>query len=148
MRFPPSEEEGTPQGLHLCSEQEIIALVDRFYARVRQDSLLAPLFEAHVKDWNWHHAHLVAFWSALLRGTRRFHGAPVSRHLEMPGLSEPLFVRWLQLFRQTTADCGNPALQAEADDAALRMANHFWQRYQRRWNPSAEFQPIRPAKAE
>lgn len=78
----------------------------------------------------------------MLRGTRRFHGAPVSRHLEMPGLTETLFLRWLDLFRETTAACGNPALQAEADDAALRMANHFWQRYQRQWNPGAESPPL------
>lgn len=143
MRFPPDEDDpGCTKGLRLCSEQEIIRLVDDFYARVRADDLLGPMFERHVTDWNWHHAHLVAFWSAMLRGTRRFHGAPVSRHLEMPGLTEALFVRWMELFRKTTAACGNPELQAEADDAALRMANHFWQRYQRQWNPAGEAPPL------
>ena len=87
-------------------------------------------FEARVRDWAAHHSLLIAFWSSLLRGTRRFHGAPVSCHLGIPGLTEAMFLRWLVLFRQTTAECGNEPMRREADDAALRMANHFWQRYQ------------------
>lgn len=144
MRFSPSDDPAPekPAGLRLCSEEEVVQLVESFYARVQRDPLLAPVFEAYVRDWTWHKAHLVAFWSAMLRGTRRFHGAPVSRHMELPGLSEPLFVRWMQLFRQSTAECGNPHLQAEADEAALRMANHFWQRYQQQQRPGREPEPL------
>ncbi len=128
MRIP-SLEDGGP-GLGLCSEAEVIELVERFYLRVRRDELLGPFFEARVRDWAAHHSLLVAFWSSLLRGTRRFHGAPVSCHLGIPGLTEAMFLRWLVLFRQATAECGNEPMRREADDAALRMANHFWQRYQ------------------
>jgi len=129
-----SPENGGP-GLGLCSEAEVVQLVEAFYLRVRRDDLLGPFFDAHVRDWTAHHSLLVAFWSSLLRGTRRFHGAPVSCHLAMPGLTEAMFRRWLALFRQTTAGCGNEAMRREADDAALRMANHFWQRYQARRMP-------------
>ncbi len=106
----------------LCSEDEIVRLVHAFYARVREDALLGPVFEAHVADWPAHLAVLVDFWSAMLRGTRRFRGAPVTRHRALPPLSAQMHARWLQLFAQTTAESGNPALQAEADDVARRMA--------------------------
>lgn len=140
MRIHPSEDGGP--GLGLCSEADVVTLVETFYLRVRRDDLLGPFFEARVRDWAAHHSLLVAFWSSLLRGTRRFHGAPVSCHLGMAGLTEAMFLRWLILFRQTTADCDNEAMRREADAAALRMANHFWQRYQARQMPACAPTPL------
>ncbi len=140
MRIHPPEDGGP--GLGLCSEAEVVRLVETFYLRVRRDDLLGPFFEKRVRDWAAHHSLLVAFWSSLLRGTRRFHGAPVGCHLGMAGLTEVMFLRWLALFRQTTADCGNEAMRHKADDAALRMANHFWQRYQARQLPTVVPSPL------
>ncbi len=120
--------------LTLCSEDEIDRLVRRFYGRVRQDGLLGPVFEAHVHDWEEHMQHLVDFWSALLRGTRRFRGAPMQKHMVIDELREELFERWLVLFRQTTAELGNTPMQRLADDAAERIAENFWRRFQMsRW---------------
>lgn len=153
MRFSPDDDDNsTGPSLRLCSEEEVIQLVADFYARIRHDAELGPVFAAQVKDWAWHEAHLVAFWSAMLRGTRRFHGAPVSRHLEMPGLKAELFERWLVIFRQTTAECGNPRLQAMADESALAIGNTFWMRYQRFHFPDRDPVPlagceIQPASA-
>ncbi|RZA33599.1 MAG: group III truncated hemoglobin [Lysobacteraceae bacterium] len=125
-----------PPGPGLCSEEEITLLVHRFYAQVRLDPVLGPVFERHVTDWPAHLATLVDFWSALLRGTRRFQGAPMSRHLALPGLSQALFAQWLRLFHQVTATLGNPALQAQADDMAERIAETFWQRYRVHSSPA------------
>ena len=123
-----------PPALTLCSEEEIDRLVRRFYGRVRQDGLLGPVFEAHVHDWEEHMQHLVDFWSALLRGTRRFRGAPMQKHMVIDELREELFERWLVLFRQTTAELGNTPMQRLADDAAERIAENFWRRFQMsRW---------------
>lgn len=113
-----------------CTEDEVIALVHRFYARVRQDPDLGPVFDRHVADWPAHLAHLVDFWSALLRGTRRFSGAPMPRHMALPGLTAALFERWLELFAQTTTELGNPVMKAEADTRARMIAQRFWQQYQ------------------
>jgi len=116
-------------GPDVCSEQEVELLVRRFYARVREDALLGPIFEARVHDWEEHLRQLVDFWSALLRGTSRFKGAPMPKHLAIPGLEWPLFERWLALFSQTTAELGNPPMQALADEAAARVAGAIWRRY-------------------
>ncbi|MCD9033848.1 group III truncated hemoglobin [Luteimonas sp. Y-2-2-4F] len=112
-----------------CTEEEIVALVHRFYARVRRDPDLGPMFERHIDDWDAHLAQLVDFWSTMLLGTRRFNGAPMPRHMALPGLTPARFERWLALFGETTAELGNPALEAEADARAAQIADRFWQRY-------------------
>ncbi|MDF2818498.1 MAG: preprotein translocase subunit TatC [Stenotrophomonas rhizophila] len=120
--------------LALCSEQEVTRLVHDFYARVRQDEQLGPVFEARIHAWDVHLAQLVDFWSAMLRGTRRFNGNPMSKHMAMPELERALFDRWLLLFRRTTAELGNPPMQQLADDVATRIADTFWRRIQmQRW---------------
>lgn len=114
---------------NLCSEAEIRDLVEAFYDRVRADAILGPIFDAHVDDWPAHLDLLCDFWSALLLGTRRFGGAPMPRHMALEGLSEALFQRWLGLFRQTTAELPNRALQAQADELAGRIAGNLWRHY-------------------
>ncbi|UNK41635.1 group III truncated hemoglobin [Luteimonas sp. S4-F44] len=113
----------------LCTEEEVILLVHAFYARVRADAQLGPVFEAHVEDWSAHLALLIDFWSAMLRGTRRFRGAPVQRHMRLDGLDEAMFARWLALFRQTTAALGNAPMQQLANEMAERVAATFLARY-------------------
>lgn len=122
-------DEAPRPGPELCSEAEVEQLVRRFYARVRADALLGPIFESHVHDWEPHITQLVDFWSAMLRGTRRFAGAPMPKHLALPGLEWPLFERWLGLFTQTTAELGNPAMQQLTDASAQRVATAIWGRY-------------------
>jgi len=119
-----------PDANACCSEAEVIALVQRFYAKVRTDALLGPIFNHHIHDWDAHLAHLTDFWSAMLRGTRRFSGAPMPKHMALPGLNPDLFRRWLMLFGQTTTELGNPDLKAAADARAALIAERFWQRYQ------------------
>jgi len=129
----PSPTELPVASLALCSEEEVTRLVHDFYARVREEERLGPVFNGHVHDWPSHLDQLVDFWSAMLRGTRRFSGSPMSKHMAID-LDKDLFDRWLVLFHRTTAECGNPPMQALADDVAKRIAETFWRRYQMlRW---------------
>ena len=34
----------------LCTEEEVMRLVHSFYARVRNDPVLGPIFESHIAD--------------------------------------------------------------------------------------------------
>lgn len=114
------------------TEADIRELVERFYGRVRHDAGLAPIFDAHVHDWDAHFDMLADFWSAILLGTRRFKGAPIPRHAALPGLDWPLFQRWLDLFHQTTAELDRPDLKAAADPMAERIAAKLWEVYSAR----------------
>lgn len=114
----------------LCSEEEIAELVNRFYARVRRDEQLGPIFQAHVHDWDAHLVKLTDFWSSALRGTRRFRGTPMPVHAALPGLTAGLFLHWLQLFEATAAELPNQALRERVTELANRIAQSLWYGYQ------------------
>lgn len=114
----------------LYTEDEISKLVHEFYAKARKDPSLGPIFEAHVIDWDAHFIQMINFWSAQLRGTSRFRGAPMPKHIALPDLSAELFLRWLALFKQTTRELGNIALEQHANAIATFIANRLWQGYQ------------------
>lgn len=88
------------------SEEQIAALVDTFYTRVRQDALLGPVFERVVGDeWEAHLAKMRAFWSSLVLGSGRYKGNPMMAHLMlMPRIDAHHFERWLALWRTTVAE--------------------------------------------
>src|SRR5947209_7104359 len=46
-------------------ESMIETLVRRFYAKVRADALLGPVFEARIADWEPHLKQMCAFWSSV-----------------------------------------------------------------------------------
>jgi hemoglobin len=114
----------------LCSEDDVRELVHGFYAEVRRDAVLAPIFDAHIHDWDRHLATMVDFWSSALRGTARFRGAPMPKHAAIPGLNAQLFQRWLALFRVTTARLENVEMAGRANDLAGRIAESLWYGYQ------------------
>jgi hemoglobin len=100
-------------------EAMIERLVHRFYARVRADSLIGPIFEARVADWDHHLAKLCAFWSSVALMSGRYHGQPMQAHLPLPIAGEH-FDRWLALFEETATAVCPPA-----------AANHFVERARR-----------------
>ena len=123
------------QKADLCTEAEISHLVHTFYAAVREDDLLGPVFAEHVKDWGLHLPKMVDFWSSALRGSARYRGMPMPVHSALPGLSIALFQRWLQRFRETTASMSNAALRERANDLAQRIAQSLWYGYQLHHRP-------------
>lgn len=114
----------------LCTEDEIVQLVREFYARVRTDELLGPIFNSHVADWGQHLSTLVDFWSSVLLRTRRFRGTPMPKHVAIPDLNGDLFRRWLALFRSTASEQANQAMADQACAMAERIAQSLWMGYQ------------------
>lgn len=92
-------------------------LVDTFYERVQADGELGPVFARTVHDWPSHKALLVAFWSSVALGTRRYRGNPMAVHRGVAGIDAAHFERWLALWRRTAADVLAP-------DAAAAMIAH------------------------
>lgn len=121
----------------LCTEEEVASLVHAFYARVRRDEVLGPIFDARITDWDHHLAKLVDFWSAILRRTARFSGAPMPKHAALRGLSMELFERWLGLFEATLAEQPNRAMAEQAGQAARCIAQSLWMGYQMSRDPNA-----------
>lgn len=89
-------------------EGSLAGLVDRFYDRVRADPALGPVFNAAVHDWPAHKQLLTSFWSSVALGTRSYRGNPMAVHRAQPGINAAHFTRWLQLWRETTAEMFAP----------------------------------------
>lgn len=102
-------------------EAVLTDLVHRFYARVRADALLAPVFEARISDWGPHLERMVAFWSSVALMTGRYHGAPMPAHAVLP-VGWAHFERWLALFRETAAEVCPPEGAAHVIERAERIA--------------------------
>ncbi|HMA00598.1 MAG TPA: group III truncated hemoglobin [Steroidobacteraceae bacterium] len=102
-------------------EAMIEQLVRAFYERVREDSLLGPIFEARITEWEPHLQRMCAFWSSVTRMSGRYHGQPMRMHLRLP-IDARYFDRWLALF-EATARTVCPKKSADAFvDRAHRIA--------------------------
>ena len=99
----------------------LTALVYHFYARVRADEVLGPVFEARIADWGPHLDRMVAFWSSVALMTGRYHGAPMPAHAELP-IEWEHFERWLALFRETAEETCPAEGAAHVITAAERIA--------------------------
>lgn len=109
-------------------EALVSALVDTFYARVREDDLLGPIFLAKLgDDWTAHLAKLKDFWSAVSLGTRRYGGRPMPAHLTLgPAVTPAHFERWLSLFRETLDELmPNPQAADFFHNRARMMGRNF-----------------------
>jgi len=119
----------------LCTEEEVSHLVHTFYAKVRDDKLLSPIFSSHISNWNFHLSKMVDFWSSVLRGTARYRGTPMPTHNALPQIDIEMFHRWLKLFHQTTCKLANTKMRNRADELAERIAQSLWYGYQIHLNP-------------
>jgi len=91
--------------LRVFSADAIESMVGSFYARVRSDSVLGPVFTRRIEDWPPHLERLVDFWRGVLRGEGTFkpsvRGTPHKLHRQIEELELRHFERWLSLFEET-----------------------------------------------
>lgn len=92
----------------------IASFVDAFYARIRTDELLGPIFAERITDWSQHLDRMNRFWRSILHNSGEFSGNPMLKHIAIPGLEERHFAHWLELFYVTLRDL-------EPDPAATHM---------------------------
>ncbi|EQB19114.1 group III truncated hemoglobin [Sphingobium lactosutens] len=105
------------------NEEGLGELVDAFYARVRKDPELGPIFNDAIGDWPEHLTRLRAFWSSVMTGSGRYKGQPVPAHLQhRDRLSPALFERWLGLWAQTSNELMSREAAAALQAKAARIA--------------------------
>jgi hemoglobin len=106
------------------TEATIKLLVDAFYARVRRDATLGPIFDAAIADAAWpvHLEKMYAFWSSVMLTSGRYKGDPVSTHRGVAGVAPPMFGNWLDLFEATAADLFIPEIADQFARKARRIA--------------------------
>lgn len=112
-----SEQESGPRreafaaGVHKetgIDDAMIRELVHTFYARIRGDFLLGPIFESRISDWGPHLERMCAFWSSVTLMSGRYHGRPMPAHAPLP-IDASHFDQWLRLFVDTARAVCPPA---------------------------------------
>lgn len=105
------------------NEDDLSALVQAFYARIRADEELGPLFNDAIADWPEHLEKLSAFWSSVMLTTGRYKGQPVPAHIKhRERITPELFDRWLSLWRETTDAMMVPSAAQALQEKAQRIA--------------------------
>ena len=91
------------QAVHPSIDEEMIrTLVHGFYARIREDEEIGPIFNGAIGDgWDAHLAKMCDFWSSVMLMTGRYKGNPMVVHSRLKTVRPEHFERWLALFRQT-----------------------------------------------
>lgn len=82
-----------------------------FYADVRQDSVIGPIFNAKIHDWPAHLEKIADFWALQTGGPSAYRGGFGAAHLTL-GLEEPHFRRWLMLWELNCKSRLEPAVAA------------------------------------
>lgn len=104
-------------------EAGLARLVDAFYARVRADAELGPIFNDAIDDWPHHLEKLTAFWSSVMLTSGRYKGQPVPAHMKHRSRITPeLFDRWLGLWKQATDEQMEPVAALALQEKAARIA--------------------------
>ena len=101
-------------------EAMIDALVETFYARVRDDLLIGPIFADRITDWGPHLGQMKLFWSSVALSTGVYQGRPMPKHLPLP-IDARHFDRWLEVFAETARDLCPPV----AADHFIERARHI-----------------------
>lgn len=99
----------------------ISELVDVFYDRVRNDSVLGPIFNTHVSDWDTHLSQMRLFWSSVALMSGRYHGRPMPKHMNLP-IDSRHFDHWLKLFEAVAQEICPPKAAEHFIERARRIA--------------------------
>ena len=95
-------------------------LLRHFYADVRQDPLIGPIFNAQIKDWKQHLEVIASFWETVIGGPSTYARPMPMKHLTLR-LREEDFERWLFLWQ---ANC-RAQLSGDVAKEMIDLANHI-----------------------
>jgi len=105
------------------TEENLQKLVGLFYASVRRDPLIGPVFDGAIDDWPGHLDKLQAFWSSVMLTSGRYKGRPLPAHVRHgESINPKSFERWLALWREATEEVMPPAAATALQEKAARIA--------------------------
>lgn len=110
----------------MINKADIEKLTRYFYATVRQDDLLGPVFHAKIgKDgavWDVHIAKINEFWASIFLKSRTYKGNPMAKHAGAPDITPAHFSHWLELFALAGLKTLPAGKQEQFSTTAARIA--------------------------
>lgn len=105
--------------------EDIKTLVNSFYDKVREDELLADIFNNIIQNrWPVHLEKMHRFWQTVLLEEHTYFGSPFVPHAQLP-IEKQHFERWLKLFYETVDEYFIGELAEKAKWQGKRMAQMF-----------------------
>jgi hemoglobin len=113
-----------------CTEvtaAQISEMVDQFYAAIRNNDRLGPLFDRIIQDnWPMHLERMKTFWRSVLLKSGEYSGRPVPAHMAIADLREDDFRIWLALFEETATALFGKQSANQVTTTARRIARSLW----------------------
>lgn len=108
------------------NEALVTRLLEAFYAKVRRDPELGPVFDGVIGDrWPEHMQRIESFWRMALRISRGYHGPDfMPAHMKHAAIRADQLDRWLALFAQTVDEIA-PDERARFMHVANAMADNL-----------------------
>ncbi len=96
-------------------------LVEAFYARIRMDPVLGPIFASKITEWAPHLARMKLFWGSIMLHDGAYQGRPMEKHVQLP-VDSRHFDHWLGLFDETAREICGPEAASAFVSRARRIA--------------------------
>ena len=117
----------------LNNRENINFLINTFYARVRKDEMLGPIFNFIVEDWPEHLERLTNFWESSLLLKSSYRGNPTEAHRQVDqrvhnSINMEHFGRWLHLWYTTIDEYFTGPTADLAKNRARNMSTHMFLR--------------------
>lgn len=104
---------------------DVKLLVNDFYSRVRDNDLLAPIFNGVIgENWPIHLEKMYGFWQTILLDTPAYSGSPFLKHAKLP-IRKEHFDTWINLFNSTVDAHFTGEKATEAKWRAAKMSEMF-----------------------
>lgn len=117
----------------ITSRKEVFELVNAFYARIRKDDFLGPIFNKMLSTeeiWAEHLDKLTDFWETNLFAVIKFKGNPMVAHQKVDktfnhSITQDHFYEWLKIWNSTVDDLFVGEKAELAKERARRMSTHL-----------------------
>ena len=111
------------------TRDDVSLLINMFYKEIRENELLGPIFNNHIKKEQWpaHLEKLTDFWVTALFGVACFKGNPTLAHRTVDkslkhSIDPHHFEQWIQLWHKTIDSLFEGDLADRAKMASENMA--------------------------
>jgi len=117
------------------NREDVSALVNSFYKKVRVDETLGPIFNEVIKDWDEHLDRLTTFWETSLFMTKKlekkYYGNPLAAHVEVDrkfnhSITNTHFGLWLNLWFETLDELFEGEVAENAKRRARKMGTFMF----------------------
>ncbi|TXE85884.1 group III truncated hemoglobin [Campylobacter volucris] len=111
------------------NQEGIDKLMDIFYAKVRKDGNLGPIFNRAIgnddESWIKHREKIASFWKGMFLGEGGYNGSPLKAHHDLPPFPREFFDIWLGLFDESLAEIFTDEPRSMMLERAQMIAQRF-----------------------